>query len=107
MFLIKKYPKDVFVTAHYEWVETEEGAVEKRIMVKGKEWKSMIEKEFTIVQYADMKIVNEKREYIIHLNSDGKTSAKTPPMFLEEDENDMTNNYSPFLEKMRRILNDN
>lgn len=36
MYLIKRYPKDIFMTAHYEWVETEEGAIEKRILVKGK-----------------------------------------------------------------------
>lgn len=36
MYIIKRYPKDIFVSAHYEWVETEEGAIEKRIAVKGK-----------------------------------------------------------------------
>ena len=35
MYIIRRYPKDIFVTAHYEWVENEEGAVEKRIAVKG------------------------------------------------------------------------
>jgi hypothetical protein len=35
MFLIKKYPKDIFLTAHYEWVQSEEGAIEKRVKVKG------------------------------------------------------------------------
>ena len=35
MYIIRNYPKDIFMTAHYEWVESEEGAVEKRIMVKG------------------------------------------------------------------------
>lgn len=34
-YLIKKYPKHLIVTGHYEWVETEEGAVEKRLAVKG------------------------------------------------------------------------
>ena len=36
MFLFKKYPKDIFVTAHYEWIQNEGGAIEKRIKVKGK-----------------------------------------------------------------------
>ena len=104
LYLIKLYPKDIIVSAHYEWVETEEGAVEKRIMVKGKEWKGMIEKDFTIVHYADMKIVDGKRKYTIQLNSDGKSSAKTPPIFLNEGEDEMENDYKPFLEKMRHIL---
>jgi hypothetical protein len=29
LFIIKKYPKDIFLTAHYEWIQTEEGAIEK------------------------------------------------------------------------------
>lgn len=37
MFLFKKYPKDIFVTAHYEWIQNEGGAVEKRIKVKGRQ----------------------------------------------------------------------
>ena len=36
MFIVKKYPKDLFLTSHYEWIQTEEGAIEKRIKVKGK-----------------------------------------------------------------------
>jgi hypothetical protein len=36
MYIIKRFPKTIYMTAHYEWVETEEGAVEKRIAVKGK-----------------------------------------------------------------------
>ena len=36
MYIIKRYPKEIFMTANYEWVETEEGAVEKRVSVKGK-----------------------------------------------------------------------
>lgn len=71
-----------------------------------KEWKGMIEKEFTIVHYADMRMINEKRKYIISLNSDGKSSAKTPPMFLKEDQNEMENDYLPFLENIRQIIND-
>jgi hypothetical protein len=95
------------MSAHYEWVETEEGAVEKRIAVKGKEWKGMIESNFTIVHYADMKVTaDKKREYFISLNSDGKSSAKTPPMFLtNEMEQDIPNDANAFLERVREILN--
>lgn len=106
MYIIKRYPKDIFVTAHYEWVETEEGAIEKRIAVKGKEWKGLIEKEFTIVHYADMKLTAEKkREYYISLNSDGKSSAKTPPMFLKDEmEQEIPNDANAFLVRVNEIL---
>ena len=105
MYIIKRYPKDIFVSAHYEWVETEEGAIEKRIATKGKEWKGMIEKEFTVVHYADMKLVDGKRKYSIVLNSDGKSSAKTPPMFLEEGQEEIENDYIPFINRMNEKLN--
>jgi len=35
MYIFKKYPKDIIVTAHYEWIQNEGGAIEKRIKVKG------------------------------------------------------------------------
>jgi len=35
LFIIRKYPKDIFVTAHYEWIQNESGAIEKRVKVKG------------------------------------------------------------------------
>lgn len=106
LFAIKKFPKHIIVSAHYEWVETEAGAVEKRIMVKGKEWKGMIEKDFTIVHYADMKLEDKKRVYTIALNSDGTSSAKTPPMFIKDDEDTITNDYNIFIERMDDKLND-
>jgi hypothetical protein len=107
MYIIKRYPKDIFMTAHYEWVETEEGAIEKRVMTKGKEWKGMIESNFTIVHYADMKVTAEKkREYFITLNSDGKSSAKTPPMFLKDEmEQELPNDANAFLLRVREVLN--
>ena len=50
-----------------------------------KEWKGSIEREFTCVMFADVKMVAEnKREYFFSLNSDGKTSAKTPPYLFGE-----------------------
>ena len=106
MYIIKNYPKHLVVTAHYAWVETEQGAVEKRISVKGNEWnKAGIEKDFTIVHYAEMNIVDNKRKYIIELNSDGKSSAKTPPMFLNEGEETIENDYAKFIDRINKILN--
>jgi hypothetical protein len=107
MFIIKKYPKDIFLTAHYEWIQTEEGAIEKRIKVKGKEWESMIEKEFTIVTYADVRIKDEKKQYNLKLNTDGKDSAKCPPIFLVDNQDFIPNDCNKFLEHVREILNNN
>jgi hypothetical protein len=36
MFLIKKYPKDIFITAHYEILDVDGAYSEKRIKSKGK-----------------------------------------------------------------------
>ena len=71
-----------------------------------KEWKGLIEKEFTLVHYADMKIENEKRNYFIELHSDGTSSGKTPPMFVEENEERIANNYAPFIERVEKKLSE-
>ena len=106
MFIFKKYPKDIFVTAHYEWIQNEGGAVEKRIKIKGKENEGMIEKDFTIVTFVDMRLVDQKREYYFSLNTiDGKDSAKCPPMFLIEEGNIIPNDANAFLQHVREILN--
>lgn len=105
LYMVKRFPKHIIVTAHYQWVETEAGAVEKRIAVKGKDLKGMVEKDFTIVHYADMKIVDKKRIYYIDLQCDGKNSAKTPPIFIEGDEDTIENDYSIFIERMNDKLN--
>lgn len=107
LFLIRKYPKDIFVTSHYEWIQNESGAVEKRVKVKGKEWEGLIEKEFTIVSFADMRIKDEKREYYLKLNTDGKDSAKCPPIFLVDDSDTIPNDSKAFLDHVREILNNN
>lgn len=107
LYIIKKYPKHIIVAAHYEWVEGESGAIERYISVKGKEWRNKIENNFTIVNYADMNVVDSKRNYYINFNSDGTSSAKTPPMFLKEGEDRMKNDYSIFSKRIDEVLNNN
>lgn len=82
--LIKRIQKEVFVTAHYEVLNIE-GSPEKRIKTKGKEYEGLIEKDYTMVLYADNKF-NEKGkpEYFLQLVGEG-TSAKCPPGIFEED----------------------
>ena len=67
----------------------------------------MVEKEFTIVHFADMRLTAEKkREYFLTLNSDGKSSAKTPPMFLlDENEQESPNDAKEFLDRLRKNNN--
>jgi len=104
MYILKRYPKDIFVTAHTETVETEEGIAKERIFVKGREWKGDIEKDFTIVMYADLKVEDgNQRDYYFNLNSDGKMSAKTPPS-LFEGENTIPNDSSKIIEELNRVF---
>jgi hypothetical protein len=108
MYIIKLYPKFLFITAHNEWISTDNGIVGERIMVQGNVWKGMIESQFTIVHFSNVQMKeNNKRSYILELQSDGKTSAKTPPMFLSSEEQDtMENDYAIFLGVMKKKLNE-
>jgi hypothetical protein len=74
--LVKQLPKDVFMTAHYEILGIE-GAMEKRIKVKGREIEGMVEKDFTIVLYADSKSTDKGPSYFFETYKEG-TSAKSP-----------------------------
>ena len=76
-----------------------------KTIVDLKEWEGMIEKEFTIVTFADMRIKEEKKEYYLKLNTDGKDSAKCPPMFLVDDSDTIPNDSNAFLQHIRTILN--
>lgn len=104
LYLIKKYPKDIFVTAHTDIVQTEEGIAEKRIGVKGNEWNKVgIEKDFTVVMYADVRLSETNREYFLVLNSDGTNSAKTPPMFFE-GKNTIPNDCNEVIKEIKTVL---
>lgn len=73
---IKGIEKEVFITAHYEILNLE-GSFEKRVKVKGKEWEGVLEKEFSMVLYAQDKWKDNKPEYFFMLAGEG-TSAKCP-----------------------------
>lgn len=75
---IKSIKKEVFVTAHYEWLQDEGGAKERRTKIKGKEWEGMVEKDFTIVLYADNKFEGKKPIYTLNTVLEN-SSAKCPP----------------------------
>ena len=96
---IKSIQKEIFITAHYEILGIE-GNQEKRVKVKGREWEGVIEKEFTIVLYADNKF-NDKGlpEYHLHTVQED-TSAKCPPELLGEGIIKVENDCNKILEKI-------
>lgn len=89
--LIKQAKKEVIITAHDETLNIE-GAPEKRIKVKGKEWEGLIEKEFTIVMFSEKKFVDKKPTYNLLLVGEGM-SAKCPPDIFGEDKMKVPNDY--------------
>ena len=96
---VKKVPKEVFLTAHYEILGIE-GAQEKRVKVKGKEFESQIEKEFTMVLYADSKTgENGKPKYSLNLYQEG-TSAKCPPGIFDDNSLTIDNDSNFILNKV-------
>ncbi len=106
MYIIKYYPKNLIMTGHVANFEKENGITEQRIAVKGSEHnKAGIEHNFTVVLFADVMLLDNKRQYIYHFHSDGITTAKTPPMFLNEGEERMGNDMNEFLERINKVLN--
>ncbi len=97
--LIKKINKEVILTAHYEIIGIE-GAQEKRVKVKGKEWEGVVEKEFTVVLFGDNKFAdNGKPEYFLKLVEEN-TSAKCPPDIFGEGEMKIPNDVKLILDKI-------
>lgn len=85
LYMIKKYPKHIFITAHTNSVINDDGASERRIAVKGNEWSNVgVEREFTIVNLAGIRNIEGKKEYVLYLNSDGRDTSKTPPFIVEK-----------------------
>lgn len=83
MNLLKSVEKEMIITAHYEIINVE-GEPEKRVKTKGKEWEGMIEREFTIVLYADNKFKDEKPEYFFRLVGEGMSTKCPPAIFGSE-----------------------
>ena len=81
---VKKTNKELYATAHYEILGIE-GSMEKRIKVKGKQHEGLIEKDYTIVLYADNKFDDKgKANYYYVLAGEG-LSAKCPPDIFGSD----------------------
>lgn len=102
MRLVKRCPKHVFLTGHYEMIDIE-GAQEKRAKVKGKEWEGLVEKEFTIVMYGDRRLdENKKVQAWFDINLDG-SSAKCFPDLFGEDVHRIPNDCKYILDKINEF----
>jgi len=100
--LIKKVPKHVFVSAHYEVIENVDGNNEKVVKSKGKEWRGQIEREFAVVLFSDSKANDKgKPEYWYNTFAEG-TTAKSPPD-LFEGELKVANDGKFLLDKIREF----
>ena len=105
MYIIKYYPKNLIMTAHVANFETNGGITEQRIAVKGNEHnKAGIEHNFTITLFADVRLEDNKRNYVYEFQSNGVTTAKTPP-FIAQGEERMDNDANAFLERINKVLN--
>lgn len=101
--LIKRIPKEIFITAHYEIIGIE-GNQEKRVKVKGKELEGVIERDFTIVLFADKKF-NDKGlpDYYFNLVQEG-TSAKCPPDIFGEGVIRIPNDCQLIVENLNKFV---
>ena len=107
LYLIKKYNKEIIISGHINNVESVNGVEERRLAIKGKEHNvTGIEHAFSLVVFSDVfrDPLTNKPSYKFIFNSDGITTAKTPPIFLEEDEEDMENDSFKLLTRVRDKL---
>jgi hypothetical protein len=102
---VKKVEKEVFLTAHYEWVQDEAGAKERRTKTQGKAWEGTIEKEFSLVLYADRKLSQDgKVEAWFDMALENSSSKCPPDIFGENvfkipnDSNEVLNAILKFVE---------
>lgn len=96
---IKAIKKEVIVTAHYEILNIE-GDPEKRVKVKGKEWEGFIEKEFTMVVYADRKHDDKGKTVAWFDLALENSSCKCPPDIFGEDVLTVENDYKMLVEEV-------
>jgi hypothetical protein len=101
---IKKVEKEVFLTAHYEWIQDENGAKERRTKTQGKTWEGWIEKEFSIVLFADRRLDEDKKvEAWFDLALDA-SSSKCPPEIFGESTFRIPNDSNFVLEKILEFV---
>lgn len=102
---IKAIEKEVFLTAHYEWIQDEGGAKERRTKTKGKEWEGLVEKEFTLVLYVDRRLDADTKKvdawFDLALEN---SSSKCPPAIFGEDVFKIPNDSKIVLDKILEFV---
>lgn len=100
--IIKSIDKEIIVIAHYETLNVE-GDQEKRAKVKGKEWEGLIEKEFTIVLYADR---NKDDKGVVQAWLDlslDASSSKCPPDIFGPGVHRIENDYNFLVQTIQKF----
>jgi hypothetical protein len=97
---VKKIEKEIFLTAHYEWIQDEGGAKERRVKTQGKAWEGVIEKEFSLVLYADRKLTDDKKVEAWFDMALDNSSSKCPPDIFGESIFKIPNDSAFVLEKI-------
>ena len=97
---VKNVEKEVFLTAHYEWIQDEGGAKERRVKTQGKAWEGTIEKEFSLVLYADRKLTDDKKVEAWFDMALDNSSSKCPPDIFGESIFKIPNDSAFVLEKI-------
>lgn len=102
--ILQRLNKHSLISAHYEWIQDEGGARERRVKIKGKEWEGLIEKEFTVVLYADRTFDSETKKvnawFDLALDN---SSSKCPPMIFGEDVFRIENDSNIILQKINLL----
>jgi hypothetical protein len=101
---VKNVEKEVFLTAHYEWIQDEGGAKERRVKVQGKSWEGTVEKEFSLVLYADRKLTDDKKVEAWFDMALDNSSSKCPPDIFGEGVYQIPNDSNLVLEKILEFV---
>jgi hypothetical protein len=101
---VKNVEKEVFLTAHYEWIQDEGGAKERRVKTQGKAWEGTVEKEFSLVLYADRKLTDDKKVEAWFDMALDNSSSKCPPDIFGEGIYQIPNDSNFVLEKILEFV---
>jgi hypothetical protein len=101
---VKNVEKEVFLTAHYEWIQDEGGAKERRVKTQGKAWEGTVEKEFSLVLYADRKLTDDKKVEAWFDMALDNSSSKCPPDIFGEGIYQIPNDSNLVLEKILEFV---
>lgn len=75
---MKQANKQLFVIGIEEWITMDDGTSERHLAVKGKQHRGMIEKEFSIVLWSDVKLHDGKPIFHFRTTTDGERPCKAP-----------------------------